>query len=277
LEERDSRGTHLVIYPDGAFSCAANQGEPGADHRKIIKRLIGLNDPKAVAEAKRISYSIRKQREATAKAKADMRKAGNVLWEAVKRDYSMSLEEFSSTSPQSIPSDPSDHFRTFCGFFQPDDLIWCGEKYDCNAVFLRHLFPAKEWERQWEVIGIDRCEYSNGHSFNYRASSRAAKYYQDRRLLVIEHDHATVPEQIALIRFLVAQGMMLKGVLHTGGKGLHGLFSPLEKLQDMARIQTLLEGVGADLQSANRSQTRTPGALRDIGNRQLFVWIGGAK
>jgi hypothetical protein len=273
LDERDSRGTHLVIYPCGAFSCAAHQGDAGVEHRKLIKKLIGLNDPKAAAAAKRVAYALRKKREEVAEAKEASEVAGKELWDAVKKTYSMTLGDFTSTSPSSIPEAFKDHFRTFCGLFQPDDSIWAGGLYDHELEFRSHLFCARDWEKQWNVIERDGCEFSNGHAFNYLATSRAKANYQTRRLFVVEHDKATIEEQIALLRFLMSQDMTLRGVVHTGGKGVHGLFDPPADAQTMTRLIQIIEAVGADLQSAKRSQTRTPGAMRSNGNLQLFVWI----
>lgn len=275
LDERDTRGNHLVIYPTGQFSCAANQGENGVEHRKLIKKLIGLNDKKAQAEAKRLSYALRKQREAAEEAKKAREVAGEELWDAVKKTYAMSMRDFISTSPQAIPTAFKDHFRTYCGFFEPDDQIWCGGLYDHELEFRSHLFCARDWERQWNVIERDGCEFSNGNAFNYLASSRAKANYQHRRLLVVEHDKATIEEQIALIRFLnEKESAVLRGVVTTGGKGVHGLFDPPSDAQTMTRLIQIIDSFGADVQSFARSQTRTPGAIRsNNGNRQLFVWI----
>ena len=35
----DSKGIHLVVYPDGRFGCAAHPGD--GEHRKEIFRLVG--------------------------------------------------------------------------------------------------------------------------------------------------------------------------------------------------------------------------------------------
>jgi hypothetical protein len=37
----DAKGDHLVIWPNGSFSCVANPGVPGHEHRKRINALAG--------------------------------------------------------------------------------------------------------------------------------------------------------------------------------------------------------------------------------------------
>lgn len=40
-ENRDEKGEHLVIYPDGAFGCVTCPGVAGHEHRKRIIALVG--------------------------------------------------------------------------------------------------------------------------------------------------------------------------------------------------------------------------------------------
>lgn len=40
-EDRDKRGEHLAIYPDGKFGCVTCPGAPGHEHRKRILALVG--------------------------------------------------------------------------------------------------------------------------------------------------------------------------------------------------------------------------------------------
>lgn len=42
----DKKGNHLVIYPNGKYSCIMFPGETGKEHRKRIYKLAGKNSHK---------------------------------------------------------------------------------------------------------------------------------------------------------------------------------------------------------------------------------------
>ena len=52
-EGTDNSGNHLIIYPDGRFGCAVNQGN--TEHRRRIFALVGVHESPAVPKMRKAS------------------------------------------------------------------------------------------------------------------------------------------------------------------------------------------------------------------------------
>lgn len=270
---RDSAGKHLVIYPNGAFGCAAYQANESdwgqrEDHLKAIwealRDVLGgkmKSPPKSPPEVKEA------QRQAIQKALK--------AWELIKAKYSGEVASLGESAD--IPEDPKQHFLTFCKFWQAGEVAWVGDRYDCNAAFTKHLFqPSSEAERAWEMVQAEGLDHASGWVWKPNATARKKENAIRYRLLIVEHDNATPEEQIALIRAIKEKkNAELLAVLHSGNKSFHGIFDAYQTSpMDADKICKFLKAIGADAGSFARASTRTPGACREDNKRiQKFVWI----
>jgi hypothetical protein len=270
---RDNTGNHLVIYPDGRFGCAAYQASEAdygqrEDHLKAIWKALRDVMGGKIKSPPKVSTEVKEaQRQAIQKALQ--------AWEMIKDKYAGPIESLGDSLD--IPTDPKDHFLTFCNFWQEGDVAWVGGRYDCNAQFQKHLFkPRSEAERAWAMVQTEGLDHASGFVWKNNADARKKSNALRYRLLVVEHDDATQEEQVALIRAIKEKkNLPLLGVLHSGNKSLHGLFDASGiNAMSFDKICKFLKAIGADAGSFARASTRTPGACRnDNKNLQRFVWI----
>lgn len=270
---KDEKGEHGFVYESGAFGCVVNPGDEGKEHRR---RMLELAPQLGGGKVRKV-----RRRDTTAEKKARDAKAA-ALWEAIKAELARQPSEIPGGATL-IPR--SNHaFFAFCRCFSPGDVVWVGGRYDSNAAFARHLFfadPAADPSAVWEMIEREGLDHASGLLWKAEATSRKAENVAGRRLLVVEHDKATIEETVALIRYAKERlGWKLKMVISTGGKGIHGLFDAagIEPMK-LAADAKLLASLGADPAALNRSATRIPGAIRQPqdgkpgGKRQEILWL----
>jgi len=54
----DHTGNHLVVFPDGQFSCVAYPGASGKEHRRQIYALVGEGEQQAIIPIELTTFSL---------------------------------------------------------------------------------------------------------------------------------------------------------------------------------------------------------------------------
>lgn len=271
----DSNGVHLVVWDNKKWGCVAHEGESGIEHRRRMAKLCPVLLDGGI-------YTTATPLVDTAAQTAARDAAVAVIWAAVKKDLAGGLDALGDTAP--IPTDPRGQFEAWCNLWGFGERAWVGERLDTPSAFRRHCFyPAviADRERAWTTICREGLDHARGVVWKHDAQSRKGDQALGFRLAVVEHDHESLPGQIALVRYArLYLGWALVMVIHTGGKGIHGLFDvsaiPPDRLKSDAAI---LAQMGADKQSLGKSQTRVPGVIRQAddktpgGQMQKILWI----
>jgi hypothetical protein len=159
--------------------------------------------------------------------------------------------------------------------FEPTDMVWAGEpmhsiaKEDVEGAekawrreVARHFRKAGDWvsaAEAGELPGsrICGCAFNSGtqHSRSLEAVAR-------QRFLVIEHDHLSLDEQGAMLRWLRdGAGLRLRAILFTGGKSLHGWFDFPADPREAWRLKLMLCGLQEEQLVEGRTQRRWRGGL----------------
>jgi hypothetical protein len=277
---RDSQGKHLVVYPNNKWGCVAFPSTeietPARNaHMRRIWALAGGN-LSSLAEPARMDPAVKARR---AKLVADAR----MIWERSRVQYAMSVADWQKTSAE-LPTSPVEHYRAWCSIWRAGEPAWCGDRYDCEADFVRHLFkPASEFEKGWGMCKADGCDHTSGWVWKSDATGRAASNRTAQRVFVpVEHDEVPEHEQVALTRYLEAElGLNLLMAVHTTNRGFHSLFDARELSQAMiAKLEFFLAAIGADYGTFRRGSSRTPGATRQnhfdgkpFGSVQPIIYI----
>lgn len=270
-EGSDSKGDHLVVWPDGRWGCVVHKGEEGKDHRSLMAMLC---PPLRGKRGKWIGY----ERPDLSAEKGAVTKLHGVLWQVVRASLAGGIESLGPA--KGIDPDPGWQFGAWCSLWQAGETAWAGTMYDKGEDFQSHLFqPANPESRaaMWEKVITGRLDVASGLIWHAGATSRKNTPHNLKgvRFLVVEHDYEDLAGQVALIRY--ARDILrwkLRMIVATGGKGIHGLFDAPADLAQMTRDAHTLIGLGADPQSLNRSATRIPGAIRpETGKPQQIVWM----
>jgi len=279
----DTKGEHLLVYPDGGFACVLwPLGHPDedarAEHRSQIRKALGLSGGEGWATPVDTS------------AQDAVIKVGfEVLWEIIKDEFSGPISSIGESGP--LPEKPYDHFAAWCKNWQPGRLAWAGHRKESREVFRSHLFePADptQAEAAWAKIvwgGLDHCFL---RAISPKAESREEKNaegkpnFLERVKLVVERDHTAWEDQVALVRYCrEGKGLNLRMIVGTGGAGFHAIFDipPHYAMDDLNKLGFLLTGLGADPVALKRCATRVPGAIRqgdekkEGGKLQQILWI----
>lgn len=172
-----------------------------------------------------------------------------------------------------IQNDPAGHVdlpeeeHHLCIFhlFKPDDIIWTGR--DVNDTGYRNarwrFKAAKEWFAKYQCPG----EFTCPSAFQQGVCSRSGGNVKEQRFLVVESDELSYDATGAVFRWLVSQGDVLRAVVDTANKSLHGWFEwPSENRVKL--LKGLLPLLQCDPKMFGASQPcRLPGAIRTTGPR----------
>ena len=161
-------------------------------------------------------------------------------------------------------------WRAVLGLFAPDDVVWIGDRRDSGAPrFDTHFRTAAGWLRGTQPAGplLSAACWRSG------CFQRSADQIVRSPFLVVESDVLGREDIGAVFRWCQENGLALRAVIDTAGKGLHGWF---ERPADARRLEehvTVLTAMGCDpgpMRAA--SMSRLPDAQRD-GRRQRLLWI----
>jgi len=284
----DSAGTHLVVFPDDRFACAAHSGD--ADHRKRISALAGIRgdyrpDP-ALRAQWRERIAIEQQRKHQARRLEDtvQRHRREII-----RRHAWTPPDVWEDSPQRIDGDLVEidpaHFLT--SLYQPQDLLWTGEVHDSGSEHHSNRWRScRDWQATTDgSIG----PMTTPAVWQPGIHSRAASHVLTAPYTVLDFDGfdgikpATAHElsrhvldSLALIRWLREHmGWQLAAILWTGGKSLHAWFRtpPPEVLDSLLPVAKSL-GMDAGLIGRPEHPCRLPGQRhRGTGERSRVLWL----
>jgi hypothetical protein len=242
----------------------------------------------------------KRTREEIEREKADRLRSGL----AIRSELAMSrivVEEWERSDmweeSDTIPEDALGQARALLGLFKAGDMVWCGEHKD--SISLEDQKDAKQKERLARVRAARpfrrALEWIEGEdlpgpricpsAFKAGMLARSNESVQARRFLVIEHDHVSLAQQSALLRWLWRDCKMpLRAIVFTGGKSLHGWFEcpppvALEELQVMLcgfrrPGEKPLGGMGFDPATFVPSQAyRLPGWPHDKTGNLAELWF----
>ncbi len=199
---------------------------------------------------------------------------------AILAAFASRAEELFGCSPVNVAGDVTDHWRLhLTTLFRPEDVLWIGATMDscpddaedrrkqyCRA----HFRTVRDWLKLARVPGQFTCP----SLFKPGVHSRSNANVAERRFLVVEIDVLAKTEMQALLAWL-AQFTMLRAVVDTAGKSLHGWVEKPPEVT-LRELHFMLPALGCDPALFKPAQPcRLPGAWRD-GKRQRLLWLAGS-
>jgi len=185
------------------------------------------------------------------------------------RAFDWPYVEIVKSSPVNITGNETGHWKLLLQKFQPNDLVWIGDKFDSGKEqHATHFRAVDEWLKLGGAPGPFICPAG----FKNNSITRSNDNVINRRFLVVESDTLTRDQFGAVLRWLhVGCELKLVAVVDTAGKSLHGWFEFEEDLPDDLKI--VLPALQCDPKLFTPSQpVRLPGALRD-GKYQRLVFL----
>lgn len=260
VEDGDSHGQHLRVFPDGAFACAAHPGD--RDHRRQIWQLAGDRDAARGLPARVL----------LTRSRDDAWERAGRISKARILARPWSPEEIAAASPGPIQRTPWGQAMDLISLFRPRDIIWIGEEWHSGHQRHAHHFRrAADWLKAGILAGPRICPAS----FHPGVVARARRTVKVRRFLVVECDHLPHAQQGAIFRFLIDQlGLQLRAVVDTAGRSLHGWFDSPPPAR-LAGLRSFLPQLGADPALFNPAQPcRLPGWPRaDTGRIPTLIYL----
>lgn len=266
LEDGDRKSEHLTIFASGKFSCAIVNKSFTDEistkrHNQIILQLAGSNQPASPSLITKQSQRYLQELDTIRTINATL---GRELWDFIQTHWPTPLSWLQNHSAP-LPQTPQDHFLQFCKLYQPNEFTWIGGRYDWHANHGNYCIfePSSpdDQTRAWNAIQ-NGADHATAFLFPKDSPSRKIEHSIGRKFLILEHDDATLDQQLGLIRFA---NQILNLPLHhctfTGNKGVHGIFKPTPSKLHHQIYYKILTNMGADpvFQSGN---TRVPGAIR---------------
>ena len=177
-------------------------------------------------------------------------------------------------SPVTVTGNEPEHWKLLLQKFQPDDVVWIGDKFDSGRTeHTTHFKTASEWMTCTAPPAPFICPVA----FKSTSYARSNDNVVVRRFLVVESDTLNRDEVGAVFRWL-REGceLNLVAIVDTGGKSLHAWFEFEEDLLD--DLKRVLPACQCDPKLFTASQpVRLPGVLRDgvAGKYQKLVYLSG--
>ena len=183
-------------------------------------------------------------------------------------------DEIMRDSPVAVKDNEPDHWKLLLGKFQPEDVVWIGDKFDSGKPeHARHFRRADEWLKEKKVPGPLICPVA----FKNNSHQRSNDHVLARRFFVVESDTLKRDEVGAVFKWLQAEcRLKLIAIVDTGGKSLHGWFDFAPCERDLDHLKLVLPAMQCDPKLFTASQpVRLPGVPRDgkPGKRQRLVWL----
>lgn len=210
-----------------------------------------------------------------AKAERDhLTKHAQSSLKVILNDYAMDPGDLFEFSPLSLLDDPARDWRLLLTLFEPDDVLWIGNKTSsCNdeadesrkAVCRRFFRTKTEWLKESSAPDQFICP----STFKPGTHSRCNEAVVHRRFLVVESDVLDKVQMCAVFNWL-RSFMNLRAVVDTAGKSLHGWFDfPADEL--LAHLRVILPNLGRESKEPTldpalfkpAQPVRLPGARRD--------------
>lgn len=187
---------------------------------------------------------------------------------SILKKYRWPYAEILNDSPVDVKSGEENHWRLLLGKFQPDDVIWIGERDSSgkpeNAANFRTV-------TEWLKLEWAPHQFLCPSSFKNTSWSRSNENVLARRFLVVESDLLTRDEVGAVFRYLGECGLKLVAVVDTAGKSLHGWFEYPADDELMNELRLILPALKCDPKMLTASQpARLPSAMRDEKRQRLI-------
>ena len=168
------------------------------------------------------------------------------------------------------PDDPTPGWRALLSLFAPDDVLWIGDRTESGHPRYASRFRAAA---DWLHGACPRGPLMSAACWQPGTCQRLAEQVVGSPNLVVESDLLGKEDIGAVFRWCQQDGLPLRAVIDTAGKGLHGWF---ERPPDPRRLEeriTVLTALGCDPGPMRvASMSRLPDAWRD-GRRQRLLWI----
>ena len=189
----------------------------------------------------------------------------------VLKTYAWPYQQIIADSPVSVTGNEPEHWKLLLQKFQPDDVVWIGDKFDSGKPeHAAHFKTASEWLKYSVAPAPFICPVA----FKNMAFARSNDNIVARRFLVVESDTLTRDQVCAVFRWLTECDLKLVAIVDTAGKSLHGWFEFEEDLLDDLKL--ILPAYQCDPKLFTPSQpVRLPSALRDgvAGKYQKLVYL----
>ena len=184
--------------------------------------------------------------------------------DGVLRDYAIDPADLWRKSPTSLVGiEDADLWRHLLRIFQPEDVVWIGDKTDSGSSHhARHFRAVAEWLKSKSCPGPRIAPAT----FKAGSYSRGGDNVEAHHLFIVEHDKLGIREQCALIRY-TRQWCRLRAVVFTGNKSLHAWFDrpAPEVLEDLL---VMLPAWGVDSAGFRPTQPfRMPGTIHEKSGR----------
>ena len=189
------------------------------------------------------------------------------------KTYVWPLEAIKAQSPIDLSAvKVEEHWKLLLNrCFQPDDVIWIGDKYDSGEVHgVGHFKTRDEWLNENVCPGPLICP----SAFKPGSISRSKENVVVQRALVVESDVLSKDEVGGIFNWLRTKaGIELMAIVDTGNKSLHGWFT-LPEPAIYEELKVILPELGCDEKTLHPSQpVRLPGYPRGEKYQHL-VWLG---
>lgn len=190
----------------------------------------------------------------------------------VLKEFAWPCDQIVASSPITVTDNEAGHWKLLLQKFQPDDVVWIGDKIDSGRPeHTKHFKTAKEWLK----CSVAPAQFICPVAFKNTSYARSNDNILARRFLVVESDTLSHNEVGAVFRWLhKACDLKLIAIVDTAGKSLHGWFEFEEDL--MPNLKLVLPAYQCDPKLFTASQpVRLPGALRDglAGKYQKLVYL----
>lgn len=192
----------------------------------------------------------------------------------VLKEFAWTYQQIIADSPANVTGNEPEHWKLLLQKFQPDDVVWIGDKFDSGRPeHAAHFKTAGEWLKYSVAPAPFICPVA----FKNTSHARSNDNIIARRFLVVESDTLSRDQVGAVFRWL-SKGCDLKliAIVDTAGKSLHGWFEFEEDLLD--ELKLVLPAYQCDPKLFTASQpVRLPGRLRDgvAGKYQKLVYLSG--
>lgn len=244
-------------------SCRKLVDESNRRLRQAISR--GAPDGLPQRDLKEVAACIeRRQRERELVMRTEASRAG------ILEGHPWPLKAIMEESPYDLSAVPPENgWRFVVSLFQPNDLIWIGNKRSSGFQYKRNFQTREAW--LGNVFG--NYQLTCPSVFKNGTCHRKNENVVARRFLVVESDVLGKNEVGAVFRWLRDSiGMTLRAVVDTAGKSLHAWFDfPPEEV--FLELNIILPALQCDKGMFTASQPcRLPGMLRD-GKIQTLIYL----
>lgn len=269
------------VYLDGAPTVFCIHSSCNAAIEETNRRLrseIGKAERTGDNPAPYVPTEAERERHEQARQERKLAERAALHRESLLKRFAITPRDLWDQSPCKMPADEipdSELWRLPLSLFEPDDLVWIGDKLDTGKPkHQAHFRAANEWLSGTDHPGPRICP----STFKAGSYSRSNEHVMHRRFIVIESDVLSWRDQCALLN-LVRQTTRLRMVIHTGGKSLHGWFDtpPPDELR---KLEVTLTKLGVDPACFRPAQPfRMPMVAHDKTGRLsgLGYYDGGAR